>query len=76
MFALQILARIGDRLGQWWPLPLLRHPDPNVAQAAVEALGRLRATAAVPALLELLQGICGYNWRRSPRWARSGTRPR
>ena len=56
MFALQILARIGDASASSGLLPLLQHPDPNVAQAAVEALGRLRATAAVPALLELLQG--------------------
>jgi len=56
MFALQILARIGDAAAAAGVLPLLRHADPNVAQAAVEALGRLRATAAVPALLELLHG--------------------
>jgi HEAT repeat protein len=56
MFALQILARIGDGSATAGILPLLRHADPNVAQAAVEALGRLRAAAAVPALLELLRG--------------------
>jgi HEAT repeat protein len=56
MFALQILARIGDVSATPGILPLLHHADPNVAQAAVEALGRLRATAAVPALLEQLHG--------------------
>jgi len=56
MFALQVLARIGDAGGTAGILPLLHHADANVAQAAVEALGRLRAGAAVPALLELLQG--------------------
>lgn len=56
MFALQILARIGDAKATAGILPLLRHPDPNVAQSAVEALGRLRSAEAVPALLELLQG--------------------
>jgi HEAT repeat protein len=56
MFALQILARIGDAGAAAGILPLLRHADANVAQAAVEALGRLRAGAAVPALLELLHG--------------------
>ncbi|HZM26648.1 MAG TPA: HEAT repeat domain-containing protein, partial [Gemmatimonadales bacterium] len=56
MFALQILARIGDAAAAGGMLPLLHHADPNVAQAAVEALGRLRATGAVPALLEQLRG--------------------
>jgi HEAT repeat protein len=56
MFALQILARIGDVSATTGMLPLLHHADPNVAQAAVEALGRLRATGAVPALLEQLHG--------------------
>ncbi len=56
MFALQILARIGDAAAAAGILPLLNHADPNVAQAAVEALGRLRATGAVPALLEQLHG--------------------
>ena len=56
MFALQILARVGDPKAPGGILPLLRHADPNVAQAAVEALGRLRSADAVPALLELLRG--------------------
>ena len=36
-------------------LPLLEHPDPNVAQAAIEAAGKLRVREAVPALCALLQ---------------------
>lgn len=56
MFSLQILARVGDPKGTAGILPLLHHTDPNVAQAAVEALGRLRSADAVPALLELLRG--------------------
>ena len=56
MFALQILARVGDAKAIGGILPLLRHADPNVAQSAVEALGRLRSADAVPALLELLRG--------------------
>jgi HEAT repeat protein len=54
MFALQVLARIGDPVSTGRILPLLEHPDANVAQAAVEALGRMRAVDAVPALLDLL----------------------
>jgi HEAT repeat protein len=57
MFALQVLARIGGAaVATAGILPLLHHADVNVAQAAVEALGRLRAGAAVPALLETLHG--------------------
>jgi HEAT repeat protein len=56
MFALQILARVGDAKATAGILPLLGHPDPNVAQSAVEALGRLHNAEAVPALLELLRG--------------------
>ncbi|MGE5230531.1 MAG: HEAT repeat domain-containing protein [Deltaproteobacteria bacterium] len=56
MFALQVLARVGDLKATAGILPLLQHADPNVAQAAVEALGRLRSAEAVPALLELLEG--------------------
>ncbi|HTC24987.1 MAG TPA: HEAT repeat domain-containing protein, partial [Gemmatimonadales bacterium] len=56
MFSLQILARVGDPKATSGILPLLHHADPNVSQAAVEALGRLRNADAVPALLELLRG--------------------
>ncbi|HEU5169655.1 MAG TPA: HEAT repeat domain-containing protein [Gemmatimonadales bacterium] len=56
MFALQILARIGDPVSTARVLPLVAHHDPNVAQAAVETLGRMRVREALPALLELLSG--------------------
>jgi HEAT repeat protein len=56
MFALQLLSRIGDPLAVHAVVPLARHPDPNVAQSAIEALGKLRHREAVPTLLELLGG--------------------
>jgi HEAT repeat protein len=56
MFALQVLARIGDPSVVRSVTPLVRHPDPNVAQSAIEALGQLRRAEAVPALLQLLNG--------------------
>jgi HEAT repeat protein len=56
MFALQILARIGDPAAVPAVLPLIRHPQLNIAQAAIEALGRLRSREAVPELLSLLRG--------------------
>ena len=56
MFSLQVLARIGDPSVVPSVTPLARHPDPNVAQSAIEALGQLRSAQAVPTLLQLLQG--------------------
>jgi HEAT repeat protein len=56
MFSLQMLARIGDPLAVHGVVPLVRHPDANVAQAAIEALGQLRHREAVPTLLDLLSG--------------------
>lgn len=56
MFALQSLSRIGDASAGSAILPLLHHPDLNVAQAAVEAAGRLRVQTAVPHLIMLLGG--------------------
>ena len=56
MFALQILARIGDPAAAPAVLPLIRHPQLNIAQSAIEALGRLRSREAVPELLALLGG--------------------
>ena len=56
MFALQILARIGDPAAAPAVLPLIRHPQLNIAQSAIEALGRLRSREAVPELLTLLHG--------------------
>lgn len=56
MFALQSLARIGYAPAGRSILPLLHHGDPNVAQAAIEAVGQLRSREAVPALLKLVDG--------------------
>jgi HEAT repeat protein len=55
LFALQSLSRIGAVAAGPGILPLLEHPDPNVAQAAIEAAGKLRVREAVPALCGLLQ---------------------
>ena len=55
MFALQMLSRIGDPLAVHGILPLARHPDENVAQCAIEALGQLGHREAVPVLIQLLQ---------------------
>lgn len=54
IFALQTLARIGDPSVSASVLPFARHPDLNVAQAAIETLGSLRSVEAVPVLIELL----------------------
>jgi HEAT repeat protein len=54
LFALQSLARIGVASAGPAILPLLEHPDPNVAQAAIEAAGKLRVPEAVPVLCRLL----------------------
>jgi HEAT repeat protein len=54
MFAVQILSRIKDPSTVQALLPLVGHPDSNIAQAAIEGLGALRAREAVPALLRLL----------------------
>jgi len=56
MFAVQSLARIGHAPAGRSILPLLQHPDPNVAQSAIEAVGQLRTREAVPALLKLVNG--------------------
>jgi len=56
MFALQSLARIAYAPAGRSILPLLHHSDPNVAQAAIEAVGQLRVREAVPALLRLVDG--------------------
>ena len=55
LFALQSLSRIGDASAGPAILPLLDHADPNVAQAAIGAVGKLRLQEAVPALCGLLQ---------------------
>ncbi len=54
MFAVQILSRIKDPGSAQALLPLLEHSDSNIAQAAIEALGALKARAAVPGLIRLL----------------------
>jgi len=54
MFAVQILSRIKDPGSSQALLPLLQHADSNIAQAAIEALGALRAREAVPGLIRLL----------------------
>ena len=56
MFALQSLSRIGSTSAGSAILPLLDHPDPNVAQAAIEAAGRLRVREAAVPLCRLLRG--------------------
>src|SRR3954470_22031835 len=56
MFALQSLARVGYAPAGRSILPLLTHADPNVAQAAIEAVGQLRTREAVPMLLKLVDG--------------------
>ncbi|HEV2083968.1 MAG TPA: HEAT repeat domain-containing protein, partial [Gemmatimonadales bacterium] len=56
MFALQMLARIGEPSVVRTVAPLVRHSNPNIAQSAVEALGQLRSAQAVPVLLDLLHG--------------------
>jgi HEAT repeat protein len=55
LFALQSLTRIGCTSAGPAILPLLSHPDHNVAQAAIEAVGKLRVREAVPDLCRLLQ---------------------
>ena len=56
MFMLQMLARIGDRSASPAIEPLVGHSDPNVAQAAIEALGAVGAIEALPTLLDALRG--------------------
>jgi HEAT repeat protein len=56
MFALQSLARVGYAPAGRSILPLVHHQDPNVAQAAIEAVGQLRTREAVPDLLSLVGG--------------------
>ncbi len=51
MFALQVLARIGGPGSVPQVSQLLQHPNDNVVQAAIEALGQLRAVQAIPALI-------------------------
>jgi HEAT repeat protein len=54
MFATEVLGEIGDARATAAIIPLLRHRDLNVSQAAAVALGNIRALAAVPDLIRLL----------------------
>jgi HEAT repeat protein len=54
MFSVQILSLINDSSASRALLPLLDHPDRNIAQSAIEALGNVQAVEAVPALIRLL----------------------
>jgi len=54
MFAVQILSRIKDPGSAQALLPLLEHSDSNIAQAAIEGVGALKAREAVPGLIRLL----------------------
>jgi HEAT repeat protein len=54
MFSVQILSLINDSSASRALLPLLDHPDRNIAQSAIEALGNVQAIEAVPALIRLL----------------------
>ncbi len=54
MFAVQLLSRIKDPSTVAALLPLVEHTDPNIAQAAIEALGALKARDAVPVLIRRL----------------------
>lgn len=56
MFACQVLGAIGGETSTEPLLAALQHPEINVRQAAIEAMGRLKARPAVPALVALLAG--------------------
>jgi HEAT repeat protein len=55
MFGCLILGHIGTAANAEALLRLVGHANVNVAQAAVEALGRIRAQVALPVLVDLLQ---------------------
>jgi len=55
MFGCMIMGHIGTEANAQALLRLVGHPNVNVAQAAVEALGRIRAQLALPVLVDLLQ---------------------
>lgn len=54
LFAVQVLSKICLPSTEGALLPLVDHHDPNIAQAAIEAMGALASRAAVPRLLRLL----------------------
>jgi HEAT repeat protein len=55
MFACQVLGTIGGPTSIEPLMAALARPEVNVVQAATEALGRLKAVPAVPALVKLLE---------------------
>jgi HEAT repeat protein len=55
MFGCQVLGHIGTAGSAGDLLRLAQHSHVNIAQAAIEALGRLRVVAAVPVLVQLLE---------------------
>lgn len=55
MFATQILGDLSWDVDPKPLLTLLSHPDTNIAQAAVETLGKHKAREAVPRLLDVLE---------------------
>jgi HEAT repeat protein len=54
MFAANVLGRTRDPAAVPHLVALLEHRDPNVAQAAIDALAQLRATVAVGSLVKAL----------------------
>ncbi|WP_305043903.1 HEAT repeat domain-containing protein [Geoalkalibacter sp.] len=61
-FVLDILGEIGDEVSIGTLVDALRDPDINVATAAVENLGKLRAREAIPALLAAMEKN-DFSWR-------------
>lgn len=55
MFTAQILGELTVEIDPLPLIDLLSHPDSNVAQAAIETLGKLRAREAVSRLLDILE---------------------
>lgn len=54
MFALQVLGNTSELGVAEHLIPFLEHSDANVVHAAIESLGKLRATQSVPALVASL----------------------
>jgi HEAT repeat protein len=54
LFAVQLLSITNDSSARHRLLPLIDHPDRNVAQTAIEAVGNASVIEAVPALIRLL----------------------
>ncbi len=55
LFATQIIGRLKEPSSVKILLPLLEHPDPNIVQTSVEALGQLHVREAVPSIVRLLK---------------------